>query len=456
MTVPHVVVIGGGISGLVAAYRLSQEHGMSVTLLEAGAELGGKIATVPLGDAMVELGADAFLPRDDRPLQLCRDVGLADDLVSPTGFGGMVWRKGGLKPLPQGTVLGFPTSVGAITKAKILTPGGKVRAAMEAFHPRPLTGPDVSVAEFTRRRFGSELLERVIDPLLAGTRAGDVAQMSLAAAIPPVNEIARSHRSVIRGFAKARRSAGGPPRFYAPRSGMRSLVERVAAAVRGDIRLGSSALSLIPSPTGVAVETDAETLDCAGVVIATPSHRAAALVAPWAPQAAWHLDQIPHTSSAVVNFVFPTGAAQTPGRGSGVLVPSSEGMTISGCTWFSSKWPALASPERAVTIRCFVGRGRRDPALDLDDRDLSGVVLTELAHVAAIGANPIHTLVTRWDEGMPVYRVGHLERVARIEELLSAQPRVVLAGADYRGAGIPDCIAQADRAVRSLLGHLRR
>lgn len=453
---PHVVVIGGGISGLVAAFRISRRPELSVTVLEASDSLGGKIATASLGDARVELGADSFLPRDDGPLRLCRDVGVAGELVSPIGFGGMVWRRGRLSPLPSGTVLGFPTSIAAVAAARVLSPAGRARAAAEAFHRRRLSGPDVSVGEFTRSRFGRELLERVVDPLLAGTRAGDVEQMSLAAAIPPVDAAARANRSVIRGLARQRPGGEAAPRFYAPRGGMQVLVDRVAQHVEGDIRLRAPAQAVTTSAKGFAVELPDTTIGCDAVVIATPAHKAADLVAPLQPQAAWHLAQIPHASSAVVNFVFRAGSVDLPESGSGVLIPSSEAMTMAGCTWFSSKWPALAAPDGSTTIRCFVGRGPRDAALDLDDRDLSGVVLNELALVTQVTAPPDHTLVARWDDGLPAYRVGHLERVARIEQLLSSSPGIVLAGSDYRGTGIPDCIAQAERAVAALLDHLQR
>lgn len=450
----HVIVVGGGISGLVAAYRLGRQPEMSVTLLEGGDRLGGKIATVPFGDARVELGADSFLPRDDRPLQLCRDIGIEGDLVEPSGFGGSVWWRGALRPLPAGTVLGFPTSLRSIARTRILSSTGRVRAAAETLRRRPLSGPDVSVAEFTRGRFGHELLERVVDPLLAGTRAGDVTQMSLAAAIPPVDAAARGHGSVTRGLA-AMRSNGVAPRFLAPRSGMQALIDALAAHIQGDVRLDSPARSVTPRGGGFTIELDNGDLSCDGVLVATPSNRAAELVSGWAPQAAWHLNQIPHSAGAVVNLLFPPAAVTVPAVGSGVLVPSSEAMTISGCTWFSSKWPALAS-ENAVNIRCFVGRGARDPALDLDDRDLSGVVVEELSRIVSVSRPPTDSLVTRWDHGMPVYRVGHLDRVARIEALLGEHPGVALSGADYRGSGIPDCIAQADRAVTGVLEHLRR
>lgn len=448
-------MVGGGISGLVAAYRLSQARGISVTLFEAAEELGGKIATVPLDDTRVELGADSFLPRDDGPLQLCRDLGVDAELVEPSGFGGLVWFRGKLTPLPSGTVLGFPASLRSLREADILTVKGKLRAAAERFQRRHLRGGDVSVGEFTRKRFGSELLERVVDPLLAGTRAGDVEEMSLAAAIPPVDAAARSHRSVIEGLSSRSATSNFTPRFFAPREGMQQLVAALESSITGEIRRSTPVEAMVHEGDGLSILTEEGSVGCDGVILATPAHHASAVVSKISPQAAWHLDQIAHVSCAVVNLLFPPGAVTLPPSGSGVLIPSSEAMTISGCTWFSRKWPALASPTGAITIRCFVGRGARDPALDLDDRDLTGVVLNELSTTVSVTSGPLASLVARWNRALPAYRVGHLERVDRIETLLATEP-IEIAGASYRGTGIPDCIAQAERAATRLSIHLRR
>ncbi len=214
-----------------------------------------------------------------------------------------------------------------------------------------------------------------------------------------------------------------------------------------EIRRGAPVRSLRTEGSGFAVELEAGHLAADAVIVATPSGAAASILRPLAPEVSTALASIAHASSAVVNLLFPRGSVELPGAGSGILIPTSERMTLSGCTWFSSKWPQHAAPDGSITIRCFVGRGRRDPALELADRDLEGVVLQDLARVLPVTAQPEATHVARWDGGMPIYTVGHLDRVAWIEKELSKIPRLALAGSSYRGSGIPDCIAQADRAV---------
>lgn len=450
------MVVGGGITGLTAAFRASQQEGFSVTLLEARPDLGGKVDTVALDGARVELSADAFLPRDDVPLRLCRDIGIAAELVEPSDFGGWVFGSGGLTPLPAGTVLGFPTSPGIALRAKPLSIAGRLRAASEIFNRRPLSGPDVSVGSFTRARLGREALDRLVDPLLAGTRAGDPDEMSLAAAVPPVDAAARADRSVIRGLARRAASAHEPPRFLAPRDGMHRIVEALEGAisdvdVRREVRVGS----IHHAGQSLTIDLDGDVLGADAAIVTAPAHEAASLLRPLSEDAAAELSGIRAASSAVVNLIFPAGAVRLPPSGSGVLVPRSEATSISGCTWFSKKWPEAAASDGRLTIRCFVGRGIRDPALDLSDRDLVGVVIEELRAMLGFEGGAIASKVTRWDQGMPVYAVGHLERIARIEAALARHP-VRLAGASYRGSGIPDCIAQAEAAVRGIVEALRR
>lgn len=454
---PRVAVVGGGITGLVAALRLSREAGVEVTLLEASQGVGGKINTLALEGARVETGPDSFLPRDDRPLRLCRDIGLAAELVEPQDFGGWLFRRDQMRRLPSGTVLGVPASLGTLATASVLSPRGRARAALDLANRKRLDGPDVSVGSFIRERMGAEVLDRLVDPLLAGTRAGDVDEMSLAAAIPPVDTAARSHRSVVLGLRRARRSGEGlRPRFFAPRAGMHRLVEALEDAmphieIRRDSPVGSIEVVGNRFELGLAegsIRTD-------GAVVTTPSYATAPMLRSVSSPAADELACIEHASSAVVNLIFPPGSVRLSQGGSGVLIPSSERMTLSGCTWFSKKWPHLAASDGRVTIRCFVGRGTRDPALELADRDLTGVVMEELGSIVPLSSEPSAAKVTRWDAGLPRYVVGHLDRVRRIENELAATPRLRLAGASLRGSGIPDCIAQAETAAAAVLEALR-
>lgn len=449
-------VIGGGVTGLVASLRLAQA-GVDVTLLEGSDRLGGKIRTATLDTATIELGADSFLPRDDRPLALCREVGVEGELVGPSDFGAWVFSDGRLHRMPAGTVLGAPTSLKPLASSDLLSWKGKARAAADLLRTKPLSGPDVSVASLIGSRLGAEVLDRMVDPLLAGTRAGDVAEMSLAAAIPPIDVAARTSGSLIRALQRNSQTSADPPAFYAPRGGMSHLTEAIEAKLQSvQIRKGEKVSRLARDGASLRIETDKEALRFDAALVTTPSYVAAELLGDIAPDAASDLSSIPHASSAVVNLLFAPGAAALPAGGSGVLVPSREQMTISGCTWFSRKWPHHASPDGALTVRCFVGRADRDPSLDLDDRDLVGVVVTELERLIGISEAPISHHVQRWDQGMPQYKVGHLERVAKIDAVLAESGPIKVAGASYRGSGIPDCIAQAETTVKALLDQARR
>ena len=449
-------VIGGGITGLVASLRLAQA-GVDVTLLEGSDRLGGKIRTGALDTSTIELGADSFLPRDERPLALCREVGVADELIGPSDFGAWVFSDDRLHRMPAGTVLGTPTSLKPLASSDLLSWKGKARAATDLLRIRPLSGADVPVASLIRSRLGAEVLERMVDPLLAGTRAGDVSEMSLAAAIPPIDAAARMSGSLIRGLQRSSQRSAGTPAFYAPEEGMARLTEAIEAKLQAvQIRKGEPVLRLGRDGRVFRIETETGSFRTDAVLVTTPSYVAAELVSDIAPDVELELSSIPHASSAVVNLLFPADAVGLPAGGSGVLVPSKEQMTVSGCTWFSRKWPNHAAPDGPMTVRCFVGRADRDPSLDLDNRDLVGVVVTELGRLIEVSEAPLQHHVQRWDKGLPQYKVGHLERVARIEAALADRGPITVAGASYRGSGIPDCIRQAETAAKALLDQARR
>jgi len=453
----QIAVIGGGVTGLVGALRLKQA-GAEVTVLEASDRLGGKIRTSGLRDATIELGADSFFPRDDRPLQLCREVGILDELVSPEEFGAWIFRAGRLHRMPPDTVLGAPASLRTLASTRLLSLRGKARAAVDLVGTGPLKGGDVAVGAFIRSRLGAEVLDRMVDPLLAGTRAGDVEEMSLAAAIPLIDHAARTNRSLTRGLRRARHGSANAPRFYAPRTGMSRLIEALASSLEAaDIVHNCRATAVEPASSGYTIHIEGDgAITADAVLITTPSYLTAQILRELSPEAAARLATIPHASAAVVNLLFSAGAVDVPSGGSGVLVPSSERMTLSGCTWFSSKWPAFAGSEGKTTIRCFVGRNQRDPALELDDEDLVGVILTELARVVTVHTGPLAQHIARWERALPQYKVGHLDTVAGIERSLATHRDVAVAGASFRGSGLPDCIAQAERAATALLETARR
>jgi oxygen-dependent protoporphyrinogen oxidase len=448
--VVSVAVIGGGITGLVAAFEMRERA--DVVVLEASSTCGGKIRTTMADGVMFEEGPDSFLPRDDTPLELCRRLGLGDQLVEPADFGAWLWQGGRLVPLPEGFVFGLPASPISILKTRLLSPAGIIRAAGDFVRPGPLSGPDVSVAAFVERRFGREVLDRLVDPLLAGTRAGDPSRMSLAAALPQIDHIARGHRSVTLGLRAERKRAGGStrPRFYSLRGGMQTLVDALLDAIDADVRTGTTVTGLRADGDGFVIGTAGEELSVDAVVVAVPAHVAAPLFREMAPDPAGTLDRITFASVATASFVYPGDAVRIPAKGSGVLVPRSENRTVAGVTWFSAKWPHAAPPGTTV-LRAFAGRSEGDPSLALDDDELLNRMEGDLADVLGISEPAGSRRLTRWDRGIPQLEVGHLVAISSIEKQMAPWPRLALAGAGYRGTGIPDCIDQARAAVGRIL-----
>ena len=439
----RIAVVGAGITGLVAALEASA-RGAEVVLFEASERPGGKIHTTPFGRGWFEHGPDAFLARTERPLELCRSVGLEDDFTHPAVFGAVVAHRGQLHPLPKETILGFPISKAAIRGSPLLSPVGRARAMLEAGRVRSLRGDDMSVERFARRRFGRQVAERFVDPIMAGTRAGELGEMSLAAAAPDVYRRARTSPSLLRSGPQTGAAfvseEGGRPLFTGLRGGMTRLVEAILdRLVDVDVRLGTPVAEIAADARSVTV--DGETFGHS--IVTTPSHVTARIVQ--APEASELLPKIEHASAAVLNLVFPPNALELPEEGSGLLVPSKDKRYLSGATWVTRKWPSVRPHDGSEIVRCFVGREGREPVLDLDDPDLADHVLEDLGRFLDMAAAPKLIDVARWDRGMPQYRVGHLDLVDAIDRALP--PGILVAGCDLRGSGIPDCIDQATKAV---------
>ncbi|HEX2050836.1 MAG TPA: protoporphyrinogen oxidase [Actinomycetota bacterium] len=456
MTEPlPAVVVGGGVTGLVAARTLRRRapH-VPVVLFEASERLGGKVRTVPVEGAAFEAGADWFVTRNPAALDLCRELGLGDDLVEPSARGALVFSRGALRPVPP-NVRGVPTSVLALARGGVVSPAGAARALADAALSGPLSGPDVSIGALVRRRFGRAVLERLVDPMVAAARAGRPDDLSLAAAAPELDAAARSSRSVARALRKAAATVDAPS-FLGLRGGMETLVDALARDAAGvDVRTGARATEVVAAPGGYDVHVaGARPVRAAAVVVTVPAPAAVALVARLSPAAAGELRAIPYAGGAVVALVYPPGTRPHGVAGSGVLVPAVERRTLTACAWYSDKWPHARPPDGSLVVRCFVGRSADDRAVALDDDALATRAADDVAGLTGVTARPRATRVLRWIDALPEYRVGHLERVARAERALSGHPRVALAGAAYRGSGLPDCIAQgraaAERVARAL------
>ncbi len=445
-----VVVVGGGVAGLAAARRLeSLAPEARVVIVEKDDVLGGKIRTEHVDGFVVEAAPDSFLTRKERGVGLCEELGLGDELIArrPEHRGSFVRRGDELHPLPEGLTGMIPTSLEALETSGLLSAAGKARFVAEPDVPPRSTGADESVAGFVSRRFGREAYEALVEPLMTGIYGGDGDRLSLQATFPQLRAIELEHGSVLRGLSAL--SVSGRPPFVSLRAGMGALVD----ALRGDldrtqVRTGRGVARIVRRGGGFDVEVEGgETISANGVVLATPAFATAELVAELDGALAGAHGEIPYASSVVVTLGF-SRADVVPLDGYGYVVPRAEGGDVLACTWSSQKWEHRA-PEEAVLLRVYAGRfGGRDVTTQADDELVAGA----RAEVEFLGvsATPLLFRVHRWPLGMPQYVIGHPDRLERIETALVAHPGLAVAGAAYRGVGIPDCIASGEAAAESV------
>ncbi|RLL70743.1 protoporphyrinogen oxidase [Streptomyces sp. Z26] len=463
----HVIVIGGGIAGLAAAHRLLL-GGARVTLLEASPRLGGKLRVGEVAGVAVDLGAESMLARRPEGVDLARAVGLGDALQPPATAGATVWTRGALRPMPRGHVMGVPGDPAALDG--VVSPEGVARIARDAELPATEVGEDVAVGRYVAERLGREVVDRLVEPLLGGVYAGDAYRLSMRAAVPQLYEAARAGRSLLAGVRalqerQAAAAAPAGPVFMGVDGGVGRLPAATAEACRAagaDLRTGTAvrALRRTGGPDGGGagwrVETDdggaVGALTADAVVLAVPAPAAARLLAAEAPAAAAELAAVEYASMAVVTLAFRRADLAAVPPGSGFLVPPVDGRTIKASTFSANKWAwsAERDPDLFV-LRTSVGRYGEEDRLRCDDAELVSASRRDLAAAAGIAAEPVDTRVTRWDDGLPQYVVGHLDRVARVRDLVAALPGLAVCGAAYDGVGIPACVASARRAADETL-----
>ena len=433
-----VVVVGGGITGLTTAYYLKSRHGLDAIVVEASDRVGGKIRTDELAGVPVEAGPDTFLARVPWAADLCRELGLGDELIEPATANAFVWARGRLRPLPPGLVLGVPTGLTQLARSGLVSPAGMARAALDVVLPRRPHGADPSIAEVIGARFGAEVVDNLVEPLLGGINAGRADRLSLAATAPQLAEAARDHRSLLLGL-RVPTSAG--PLFQSLRGGLERLVGRLVEEV--DVRAGTTAGAIERAADG---RWKVAGLLADAVVVTVPAFAAAPLVQTVSPVATAELRAIEYASVAVVTLGYAPSAVPRLPAGSGFLVPRTEHRLMTACTFLSSKWPDLAL-SGLVLLRVSAGRVDDERAVELDDGDLVGRLHREVAEAIGTTQTPVATRVDRWVRGFPQYAPGHVARVERIEAALADHPGLTVAGAAYRGLGLAACVRQAGEAA---------
>lgn len=454
-----LVVVGGGISGLAAAWEAAAA-GFEVTVLEASPTVGGKLRVEELAGVAVDVGAEALLARRPEGRALIEQVGLSEEIIEPRTTAAGIRAGGRSYPVPARTMMGIPADLDAVRESGVLSAAGLAAVAAEPdLPPLPPLREDVSVGALVRDRLGAEVLDRLVEPLLGGVYAGRADALSVRATLRPLAaELERAGGSLV---AAARAVAGAGSRgaaagtggavFVSLRGGLGRLAAQLARSGWFTVRTSTTVRSISRTATGFALETGAapvsERIECDAVVVATPPAKAARLLRTVAPVAAGELAGIETASMAIVSLAYPEPPAV---GGSGLLVAAGERLAVKGVTLTSAKWPVDAGG--AFLLRASVGRAGEHLALQLEDGELIALVRRELRELLGITAAPTDARVTRWGGGLPQYGVGHLERVARIRASAAHVPGLAICGAAFDGVGVPACIGSAQMAVATVAG----
>ncbi len=454
------MVIGGGISGLAAAFRVSESAAVAeVVVLEASPVPGGKLRLAEIAGRTVDVGAEAMLARRPEGVDLATAAGMADSLIAARTTSAAVFAAGARHPLPAKTMLGIPADLHALRSAGVLTRAGLAEVEREAAGPvlGPLTD-DVAVGSLVRDRLGGEVVDKLVEPLLGGVYAGRADQLSLQATMPALaarlaqggSTLVASAHDVTDAGARAR---SDQPVFVSLSGGLGQLPRALAGSGRFAVRTGVTVRAIRRTDTGFALDCGAvprtEVVEADAVIVATPAAKAARLLGAVAPFAAAELATVESASMAIITLAF--GDVALP-PGSGLLVASGEGLRVKAVTLSSQKWPG--TPQGLTLLRASVGRVGDTADLQRDDDELVALVKQELRSLIGIDAAPVDALVTRWGGGLPQYAVGHVQKVARVRAAVREIPGLAVCGATYDGVGIPACIASARRAADQVLAHV--
>jgi oxygen-dependent protoporphyrinogen oxidase len=461
----HVVVVGGGITGLAAAYALaSGPNPPRITVLESSPRLGGKLAGAELEGIPVDLGAESVLARRPEAVDLIRAVGLADDLVHPATTSAGLWIGDRIRAIPP-TVMGVPTDAAATVD--VLGEEAAEQVAHEPELPEPALTDDVAIGRFVADRMGPAVTNRLIDPLLGGVYAGRAEEISLAAAVPELFAKLKTAPSLLAATAELReigqrRNAPGAPVFAGIRGGVNRLITGLEEDLtrRGvEIRRSATVRRISRNQAGYELETGPvpvpRLVQADAVIVAVPASPASRMLSELVPSASAELATVEYASMAIVTLAVRKREWPAAATGSGFLVPSVEGRTIKASTYSHAKWQwsAEAGGDLAV-LRCSVGRLGEEYMLQRSDEELAALAAADLRRAVGLEAPVVGSLVTRWGGGLPQYAVGHLDRVDRVEAAVGEQAGLAVCGAAYRGVGIAACVASAGKAATRVQTHL--
>jgi protoporphyrinogen/coproporphyrinogen III oxidase len=460
----RVAVVGAGVAGLAATFLL-KGAGLAVTVLEGSPRLGGKLAVSEVAGVAVDAGAESLLARRPEGTGLIGELGLAGELRTPGTTTAGIWTGGSVRPLPRRQFMGVPADLDELAASGIVSAAGLARARQDLTLPDTDPGRDESVTARVGDRFGPEVVDRLVEPLLGGVYAGRCEDLSFAATLGPLDQAARGRSSLARAVASLLPPAppGGaasPPVFTTLAGGLGTLPAALAATSGATIRTGAMVRELTRTPDGWRLTVGSahapEAVEADAVILAVPARPASRLLADVAGEAAAALAEIKYASMAIITLAYPAAAFPADVTGSGFLVPAVDGRAVKAVTFSTVKWPHLRGMDPDLhLVRCSVGRLGEDAVLQRDDTELARLAAADLAEATGVRGAPIDTRVSRWGGGLPQYSVGHLERVARIRAGLEPLPGLAVCGAAYDGVGIPACIATAKLAVEQVLSYLR-
>jgi protoporphyrinogen/coproporphyrinogen III oxidase len=459
----RVAIVGGGIAGLAAAYFL-RDRVAEVTVLEGSPRLGGKLAVSEVAGIPVDSGAEALLARRPEAVDLIAAIGLGDRLVFPGTATARIWTRGDFRSLPKRQFMGVPGDLAELESARILSAEGMARARQDAVLAATARSGDVSVTRFVGARFGAEVVDRLVEPLLGGVYAGRPDQLSYEATLPALAQASRRRRSLSDAVDTLlphpeRSDRTPPPVFTTLADGLGVLPGALAKASQAAVRTKATVRELARTADGwrltVGPTISPEGLEADAVILALPARPASRLVGQLdgAGSVAADLADIEYASMAIVTLGYPASAFGQPLAGSGYLVPAVDGRPVKAATFSTVKWPHLARGGLHV-VRCSVGRIGEEAVLQRDDADLVALAAADFAAATGVTGAPVDSRVTRWGGGLPQYTVGHLDRVSRIRSGVAELGGLAVCGAAYDGIGVPACIASARLAADQVASYL--
>jgi oxygen-dependent protoporphyrinogen oxidase len=459
----RIAIIGGGISGLSAAFALEKHRragaSLEYTLFESSPRLGGVLVTERVDGCLVEAGPDSFLTEKPWASDFCREVELGDQLIGSNDADRKTYIlvKGKLVVIPDGLMFMVPTKITPTVLSSLFSAKAKIRMAREWFHPPRKAEADETVASFVERHYGPEMVDRLADPLLSGVYGGEASQLSVRAVLPRFAEMEAKYGSLGRAMLAARKkmakasNAPARPLFTSLKDGMQQLVDAVVARLPASVLQTSVPVQRVQRQNGgwvVSAGYASDEFDA--LIVATPAQVAAELLGMASADLASELRGIQYTSSITVNLGYDGSVRASLPPGFGFLVPRSERKRMLASTFVHNKFPHRAPEDRAL-LRCFIGGARNEQVLQTPDEEVVRVVRGELQQIIGLTADPLFTRVYRWRGAMAQYGVGHLERLQRIESLLQQLPGLALAGNAYRGIGVPDCVRSGSEAANKAL-----